>query len=526
MSGKVRHLLNRDGRYFARLVVPKELRPYLENKTELRQSLGADRRIALSSLPTAVAGLQHQISQAERRAQIDTGQPVEPGRYPLAFDQIALNNYHARLAFDEELRNASPYYSRVGIDDRLVLLLRSGIAGSLDDDTLETLVGSRIDHYRRLGNTTVKKGTQEWRTLARSMCVSELEALARVAERDDGDYNGKPENPILINLEPPVEELPPVSLKGLFNSYISELRANGKGEEAARRWGPVIHDLIYFQRSDDANKLTKKTLLDWKDDKLKTLAPRTVKDVYLTAVKAVLNWAVANDRLDVNIAQHVKLRVAAKVQSRPKGFTRDEATAILSMSLSYVAPNSDNPQTREAPQTSAAKKWAPLICAFTGSRITEVTQLRKSDIFEEDGIHVMRITPDAGSVKNGKFRDVPLHRQIIEQGFLEFVKASPDGPLFYLDSKRRSTANPAQTVSGRVSVWLQKQDVIPEGVSPNHGWRHAFKTTGRDAEIDTRILEAIQGHAARGVGDSYGDVTIIAKNKAIDRLPAFILPKN
>jgi hypothetical protein len=36
VAGKTTHLLNRNGRYFARLVVPKELRPFIGGKTELR----------------------------------------------------------------------------------------------------------------------------------------------------------------------------------------------------------------------------------------------------------------------------------------------------------------------------------------------------------------------------------------------------------------------------------------------------------------------------------------------------------
>jgi hypothetical protein len=62
MAGKVRNLLNRDGRYFARLVIPKELRPFMDGKTELRTALGPDRREALRKLPGAVAELQHRIA--------------------------------------------------------------------------------------------------------------------------------------------------------------------------------------------------------------------------------------------------------------------------------------------------------------------------------------------------------------------------------------------------------------------------------------------------------------------------------
>lgn len=41
VQGKIRHLLERDGRYFARLVVPKALRPFA-GKCERRKPLGAE----------------------------------------------------------------------------------------------------------------------------------------------------------------------------------------------------------------------------------------------------------------------------------------------------------------------------------------------------------------------------------------------------------------------------------------------------------------------------------------------------
>lgn len=521
MARQPRYLLNRNGRYFARLVIPKHLRPYLEDKTELREALGPDRKIALSLLHSAVSRMQYAIAKAHEEAAKAGGRIVEPGRYPLPVDQIALKNYHERLAFDSALRNSDSRYASVGLDDRLVEVLRQGIAGKLSDELLEPLVGERIERYRRLGHTTAEIGTPERRKLAIALCESELEAFARAAERDEGDYTGQPTSPLLVNAAPEIEELPPVPLKDLFERYIAELKANGKGIEAEKRWAPVIDDLIVFAKTSDARKITKKVLVAWKDAKIKTLSPRTVKDVYLTAVNAVFNWAIANDLLNENPAATIKLKVAAKALNRPKGFTRDEATKILKFALAYQAKASDNPQTQEKPQTSAAKKWAPLLCAFTGARISEITQLRKEDIQTQGKISFIRITPDAGKVKTRKYRDVPLHKQIIKLGFLEFVKTAPTGPLFYPPMEGERTADPAQTVSGRISNWLKKAGVVPEGVSPNHGWRHAFKTTGREAEIDSGILDAICGHSSGRVADDYGDFTIIAKQKAIDKLPSF-----
>ena len=142
--------------------------------------MGPTIETALKNLPGAVAALQHEIALAERRAA--GGRSVTVGRYPLAVDQIALRNYHDRLAQDEALRNAGPQWASVSVDDGLVAQLRRGMAGQLSDGDLAELVEHRIERFRQIGNTTAERGSDEWRTLARAICMSEYEALARVAE--------------------------------------------------------------------------------------------------------------------------------------------------------------------------------------------------------------------------------------------------------------------------------------------------------------------------------------------------------
>ncbi|KAA3450280.1 integrase [Mesorhizobium sp. SARCC-RB16n] len=522
MAGDVRNLLNRDGRYFARLVIPKELRPYMNGKTELRTALGPDYRTALKKLPGAVALIQHEISLGERRAVQAGVRAVTVGRYPLAPDQIARRNYQSRLTFDEQLRNTDSRYASFGyVDDALIAKLRDGIAGRLHDEELLMLVGDRIERYRKLGNTAAEIGSDDWRTLARAMCISEFEALARVAERDEGDFTGTPSHPMLANVQPEPEPLPPVSLKGLFADYIASKKLVGKAKETEKRWRPVFANLTKFIGHDDARRLTRQKVLEWRDELLKTLSAKTVSDVHLACVRTVLSWAVDNDRLESNVAEKVRQEVPKRSLAREKGFTLPEAVAILRKARDYVPARTDNPRTTEAPPTTAAKRWSPILCAFTGARIAEITQLRKQDFRKESETYIMRITPDAGTVKAGGYRDVPLHLQLVEMGFLSFVDAAPDGPLFHTKGKDGITA--ARTVAGRVSQWLQSLDLIPEGVAPNHAWRHRFKTVGTELEISRRILDAIQGHAGRTAGDDYGDVTIAAKKAALDKFPRYDL---
>lgn len=523
MAGKVRNLLNRDGRFYARLVIPKELRPFMGRKTELRTPLGADYREALKKLPGAVALLQHQIALGERRAVEAGTKQVTIGRYPLAPEQIALRNYQERIAADDRFRDADPSYGSLGIDDRHVAILRDGMAGRLTDAEYQAVVGKRVERYRRLGNTDAEFGSEDWRIVARAICISDYEALSRVAERDEGDFTGQIAHPMLKDVAPIPEEKPPVSLKELFTDYIASRLVIGKGKGAEKRWTPVFENLRKFLKHDDARRLTKQNLRDWRDGLLKTHSAKTVGDVYLASVRTVLKWAVENDRLEENVAAEVRQQVPKVQLGREKGYTHAEALVILKAAQDYRPVASDNIATSELPQTTAAKRWAPILCAFSGARISELMQLRKQDFRKEGETHVMRITPEAGTVKAGGYRDVPLHPQLIDMGFLDFVDASPTDALFYRAAKGRLAVNGAKATAGRVSEWLQGLGVVPEKIRPSHGWRHRFKTVGREEGVSDRTLDAICGHAAKTVGDDYGDVTVKARKAAIDKFPFYVI---
>jgi integrase len=161
---------------------------------------------------------------------------------------------------------------------------------------------------------------------------------------------------------------------------------------------------------------------------------------------------------------------------------------------------------KEDARTAAAKRWAPLIAAYTGCRIAEALQLRKEDIRKESGQYIFDLNPLAGSIKSGTYRLVPVHRHLIALGLLRFVEGSADGPLFAKGSYKRV-------------VDFVRTVVTDKRVQPNHGWRHRLKTVTRNLGLDHRVVDCIQGHAARTAGEDYGDVTVQAMTRVIAAIP-------
>lgn len=521
MARKQQYLLNRDGRFFARLVVPKDLRAIV-GKTEIREALGPDRRTATKLLPGAIAKLQHEIAQAERQA--GQGRPtVGLARYPLALDQIALSHYQQRLAFDTDLRNDWRYASFGYIDTETVSRLRDGVAGKLTDAELQALVGEHVERFRAVGNLDAAPGSDEWRGIARAICASELEVQARSAERDNGDFTGQPVAPVLVAALQQQDEPEPVGLAKLLNDYIKARTAAGFMKDKGRRAHGVIEDLRKFLKHSDARKVTKKDLLEWRDHLLTRLAAKTVNDVYLSAVRSLFLWAHENERLPENVAGTVKQPKPKRQRTREAGYTDAEAVTVLKASRSYMPKEDEFGRVRETPESVSAKRWVPLICAFTGARVSEITQLRKEDVRQEGDRWVLRITPEAGTMKAGHYRDVPVHHQIVSEGFVQFVEQAGQGPLFHNGTDPAKFAAKAQRMSNQIADWLRLNEIKPEGVQPSHAWRHRFKTLARDLGADMRVVDAIQGHAGRTASDEYGDVSLIAKARVIDSLPVYPL---
>ena len=185
---------------------------------------------------------------------------------------------------------------------------------------------------------------------------------------------------------------------------------------------------VAFLKHDDASRVTAEDVIGFKDYRLQSINPRTkkpisaktVRDSDLTGLRAVFEWAVANRRMVANPAKDVKLRLGKAKKLRGKGFTDEEARAILLAALRHEGG-------KEYPQTTAAKRWVPWLEAYTGARVGELAQLRKQDLRQAGQHWTITITPEAGTVKANEAREVVLHEHLVALGFPEFVRGTAPG---------------------------------------------------------------------------------------------------
>lgn len=310
-------------------------------------------------------------------------------------------------------------------------------------------------------------------------------------------------------------------LMELFDAYVAERKP---APATVKRWRPVMEHIKGFLGHDDAARITRKDVVAWKDSLLAEKgedgepmrSARTVKETYLASMMVVLGFARENAKIKANVAADVSVRVPKKVRLRDPHFTDTEARTILRASL---APQPDS----LSPEHRLARRWVPWLCAYTGARVNEMTQLRGQDVQKIEGVWTIRITPDAGRVKGNTARTVPIHEHLIEQGFLDVVEATGDGPMFYNPERGRggSEGNPHHKKMGeRLAAWVRKLGVDDPEVQPNHAWRNGFKTRAR-GKLDHEAREVLLGHAMKTEGEKYGVWPMPALAEELAKFPRF-----
>lgn len=313
------------------------------------------------------------------------------------------------------------------------------------------------------------------------------------------------------------------SLTNLVESWWQESQAAGRKRSTYESYRNTVANFVRFLGHDDSSRISAKDVIAFKDHRLSTPSPKTgkvpsaktVKDSDLSALKAVFDWAMRNGRVASNPAAGITIKLGKPQRLRSKGFTDEEAVVIL-----RAADTVD--QGRDSFKTFSAKRWVPWLCAFTGARVGELVQLRKQDVFEWSDGWAIRITPEAGTTKTNEAREVPLHHQLVEKGFTQFVRGAAAGHLFLNVHADASPLGPLRGVKNRLAEFA-REVISDPNVAPNHGWRHRFKTIGMEAGIPPRILDAIQGQAARSVADSYGEVTLRTMVREVAKLPRYEL---
>ena len=154
--------------------------------------------------------------------------------------------------------------------------------------------------------------------------------------------------------------------------------------------------------------------------------------------------------------------------------------------------------------------WATLMGPLTGMRITEIVQLMCKDIGAKDDVPIIHVRADVEEGQSVKtdagWRIVPVHRLLVDLGFLEFVQErAKDGAnaRLFKDIVLAKTGGGG----GEFSKWfgrrlenlgIKRKDLV------FHSFRHRFVGEMRELNAPEYVIKSLVGHEGGDTTDGYG----------------------
>ncbi len=206
-----------------------------------------------------------------------------------------------------------------------------------------------------------------------------------------------------------------------------------------------------------------------------------------------VKWAVNNDHMEHDIMAGLALppKAVANARVQKEGFSDVELTTIFSALAAYRVHR--EPVMREW-------YWAILLLAHSGCRLTEVLQLMRSDVQQEDGIWFFTVSGSTGSkpdaqgrmLKNkGGTRAVPIHSNVLKASFVEdYLNTKPhEGRLFPLLFPYGGVKT-TMTFSR-----LLRKLKIKKPALTLHSFRHTMTVKLERARVHYSLMRRLLGHA-------------------------------
>lgn len=246
-----------------------------------------------------------------------------------------------------------------------------------------------------------------------------------------------------------------------------------------------------------------KTVKDSDGNQLKCLSPSTVSG-YMVVTRQFLTFAALQFAVNPLTCQP-RPGSASDKKTRGKNrkpFDDSDFKAIF-----------ENAFMSQAQYKHAYQYWIPLIAAFTGARIGEISQMYVSDIIDFNGIPFFNITdeyslkrgdgddgdedaPESDSgddaitdkhLKNaGSRRHIPIHSKLLEMGFIQYVEQRKQDKQEYLFELNRNGRDGSATRPSRWfnAEYLRRDLGIKDTQKVFHSFRHSFITRQAHAIIE------------------------------------------
>ncbi|WP_052497111.1 site-specific integrase, partial [Aeromonas sp. L_1B5_3] len=327
--------------------------------------------------------------------------------------------------------------------------------------------------------------------------VAQLLACVRSRAQPVVQSASEPENPQpQSHIKPAVPAAKPLAplLSVLSDRYLKEKALSWAPKELSNQKN-YIGCFIKALGDRPAADYGKADVVKFKEGLLNSGKSPTTINKYLQKLSLLFNWLANHQDGVINHFAGLKLQRAKEVNSR-SGYTAEERRKFIGW----------------AKQQEPHRRWIALLGLFTGARANEICQLYADDVQQVDGIWCLNIRsgrPDQKLKTANSARLVPLHRHLLQSGFIEFVKGRIGGRIFPELPHRQDS------YSHLWGQWFSRHRPVDKDF---HSLRHTVGAALKDHGVPLQYAAAILGHTNGAISyDRYGgDVSLEKLSEVIE----------
>lgn len=255
---------------------------------------------------------------------------------------------------------------------------------------------------------------------------------------------------------------------------------------------------------------------------MERLSTRTVKR-HITALSTLWSDAAARGLVTENIFSGFKFARQALAQEQRQMW---ETADLMRLFATPVWSGCKSESRRSTPGhliIRDEKFWLPLIAVFSGLRQEEICQLHVSDIKAKDGIYFLDINDEPPrKLKNrSSVRLVPVHSELIRLGFIEHVRKQENrnhARIFPDLNPGGADKRLGHGFTKWFSRYRQETGLYKPGLD-FHSFRHSATTFMHRAGVIDSLVDRITGHVTPGETARYTKSSdLIQLRDAIERI--------
>ncbi|HHQ4729444.1 TPA: tyrosine-type recombinase/integrase [Aeromonas veronii] len=289
-----------------------------------------------------------------------------------------------------------------------------------------------------------------------------------------------------VEPEPAIEdvsqEVGALQLQSIVDAYIKE---NGHlwGVKETNAYKSLFNRFIKHSGIAYLEQCTKQKAVEFKQSLITSGLSNTTINKFIGKLSNLFDYIHAHYEHS-NIFDGLKIK-RAKQETTRTAYTKQEAQELIKFA--------NNQQQHH--------KFMVLLGLYTGCRANELAQLYTSDIFKIQGVWSILIQATKADQKlktKNASRIVPVHSELIKQGFIEFVKGRGLDCRLFPEFKY----SPVDGCSKAFVQWFIQHKPVAKTY---HEIRHSFATQLRAHDVSLNVAAQLLGHGVGAISfDRYG----------------------